>query len=408
MSLEAARPASPKGGLFRSIQKRGQSQCVPAASTGDKRTEATLKGGAALGLILVVFLSAVSAHHLQAAAPLNDRFSSRIALTGTNLVVAGSNVGASKESGEPDHAGNPGGRSVWWTWTAPGDGEVQITTDGSSFDTLLGVYTGTRVSALTGVASNDDHGLLDTSRARFEAQGGIEYQIGVDGYSDGLTIASGTITLALTFLSGPLLRPPNDNFADRTALRGLLVVTNGSNIQATREPGEPWHARQLGDTSIWYAWTAPTAGVVRISTDGSSFNTLLGVYSGSSLTSLTEVASIDDTDLDTGLLTSTVTFSAQAGQSFAIAVDGFDGAAGSAALRIETVSTVVSAPLRLPDGRFQLTITGVSNRTYSVEASGDLILWTEIASVFNTNGTLVFTDPVARNLKRRFYRAVLW
>jgi hypothetical protein len=191
-------------------------------------------------------------------------------------------------------------------------------------------------------------------------------------------------------------------------LRGLLVVTNGSNAQATHEPGEPLHAQQLGDTSIWYAWTAPTAGVVRISTEGSSFNTLLAVYSGSLLTSLTEVASSDDIDLGAGLLTSAVTFSAQAGQSFAIAVDGFDGAAGPVALRIETVSTAVSAPLRLPDGRFQITITGVSNRTYTVEASGDLNLWTEIGSAFNSNGTLVFTDPVARNLKRRFYRAVLW
>ena len=31
----------------------------------------------------------------------------------------GSNQNASKEVGEPNHAGDAGGKSVWWSWTAP-------------------------------------------------------------------------------------------------------------------------------------------------------------------------------------------------------------------------------------------------------------------------------------------------
>jgi hypothetical protein len=405
-------PASRKGRLPNRSSEARENSFVPAAEAGAARTAGRSRTArskpTAPGLILSLVLATGGISSLHGAGPVNDRFSNCIILAGTNLVVAGSNVDASEESGEPDHAGDPGGRSVWWAWTAPGDGDVQITTDGSSFDTLLGIYTGPRVSALTGVASNDDHGLLDTSRVRFQASGGTQYQIAVDGYHDGLTAASGTITLTLSFLSGPLLRPANDAFTNRTWLRGLQVVTSGSNVQATREPGELMHAQKLGDTSIWYAWTAPTSGVVRFSTAGSAFNTLLAVYSGSSLTSLTEVAANDDVDPDAGSLTSAVTFEAQAGQSFVVAVDGFDGAAGPVALTIETVSIVVSAPLRLTDGRFQFTVTGVSNRTYAVEASGDLTLWTGIGSVFNTNGTCLFTDPVARNLKRRYYRALLW
>src|SRR5256885_16260825 len=76
----------------------------------------------ALGLLL-------SPQQLRAAIPPNDRFSNRITLSGTNITVTGSNAGASKEAGEPDHAGNPGGKSVWWTWTAPTNGEVIINTD---------------------------------------------------------------------------------------------------------------------------------------------------------------------------------------------------------------------------------------------------------------------------------------
>ena len=158
-----------------------------------------MKTALACWSVLAAFLG-MAPNPLVAAAPANDRFSNRITLTGTNVTVPGSNAGATKETDEPDHAGNAGGSSVWWTWTSPNDGEVQITTDGSSFDTLLGVYTGTRVSSLTGVASNDDHGLLPTSRLRFEASRGAEYQIAVDGYSDAMSIETGSIRLQLTFV----------------------------------------------------------------------------------------------------------------------------------------------------------------------------------------------------------------
>jgi hypothetical protein len=59
------------------------------------------------------------------------------------------------------HAGDAGGRSVWWSWTAARGGVVSFDTCGAEFDTLLAVYTGDRVDALTKVASNDD---LPTAR----------------------------------------------------------------------------------------------------------------------------------------------------------------------------------------------------------------------------------------------------
>ena len=90
------------------------------------------------------------------AQPANDMFANRIAITGTSNTVTGSNASATKETGEPSHGGNSGGASVWWSWKAPRSDTVTITTSGSSFDTLLGVYTGTSVSALTTIASNDD------------------------------------------------------------------------------------------------------------------------------------------------------------------------------------------------------------------------------------------------------------
>ena len=121
----------------------------------------------------MLFLAGSSARAQQSD---NNQFNSRVILNGTGLSVTGSNVNATKQNGEPNHARNPGGKSVWWSWTAPTNGDVSITTEGSDFDTLLGVYTGSSVSSLSLVSSNDDHGVLVTSRVRFMAAGNLPYQ----------------------------------------------------------------------------------------------------------------------------------------------------------------------------------------------------------------------------------------
>src|SRR5258706_8000585 len=71
----------------------------------------------------------LSVAHLRADEPPNDQFTNRTALVGTNLTVTGWNTNASKEIGEPNHAGNLGGQSVLWTWTAPSNSDVTINTD---------------------------------------------------------------------------------------------------------------------------------------------------------------------------------------------------------------------------------------------------------------------------------------
>jgi hypothetical protein len=292
------------------------------------------------------------------AAPVNDRFANRITISGTNVTVSGSNTNATKEAGEPDHAGNAGGKSVWWTWTAPDNGEVRINTDGSSFDSLLAVYTGTRFSDFAVAATNDDHGVLVTSSVRFQVAKGTNYLIAVDGFNTGSGADFGSINLSLAFLNDPIVRPPNDNFNNRIALVGFPVATNGFNVEATRESGEPYHADKAGDTSVWWTWTAPTAMTVAVSTEGSGFDTLLAIYTGTSVTNLTLVASDDDLDPAAGLLTSVVAFAATNAQVYQIAVDGFDGSAGQIALRIGSANPVLSVPLLLPDQTFQMTLTG--------------------------------------------------
>ena len=129
----------------------------------------------------------------------NDNFADRRSLGNQDATTTGSNVGATGEAGEPDHA-SPAStsvplESVWWSWTAPEDGNVTISTAGSSFDTTLGVYTGTSVGALTEVASNDDDGQNITSLVTFSVIAGTSYAVAVDGFRD----YEGDVALSVDF-----------------------------------------------------------------------------------------------------------------------------------------------------------------------------------------------------------------
>jgi Ca2+-binding RTX toxin-like protein len=115
--------------------------------------------------------------------PVNDNFANRIILNGDSASTTGTNVGATGEPGEPNHAGvSTPIESAWWTWTAPESGEVTIDTIGSNYDTTLGVYTGSAVNSLSTIVGNDDSISL-ISQVTFTATAGTTYQIAVDGFS---------------------------------------------------------------------------------------------------------------------------------------------------------------------------------------------------------------------------------
>ena len=447
------------------------------------------------------------------APPLNNAFANAQAISGSSGSVLGATLNATKETGEPDHVGNPGGASVWYTWTAPSSSPATFDTAYSDFDTLLAIYTGNAVNGLVLVAGNDNLNVNSAcSRTTFIPTAGTVYKIAVDGANgasgnptlrwvqasvslpDLLIVGSAvnpTITtetfapsscavvegliqsgtrriirfntqtanlgnadlvlgnpasnpqfeyaachghyhlqnymayrlrdtngvavglgqkvgfciLDVTKVSpngaanpkytctsqgiqvgwsdvydstldgqwvditgvpngsyllelevnpfGVLLEsdysknltyvpivlgpssaaPPNDTFANATALVGGSVTVSGTTLNATKQSGEPNHAGNAGGHSIWYQWTAPSTKSVIVDTVGSGFDTLLAVYTGTAVNGLTLVASKDDISNPTNLQ-SRVTFSATAGTVYRIAVDGFNGAAGNIFLTI--------------------------------------------------------------------------
>ena len=139
--------------------------------------------------------------------PPNDDFANAQAITGASGAINGTNLFATKEAGEPSHSpdGNLGGKSVWYRWTAPSSGTASLNTSGSTFDTLLAVYTGSSVSALAAIVKNDDdpQGGVTTSVVEFNAVSGTTYQIAVDGFD----ADQGNITLNFTLPGSPTPTP---------------------------------------------------------------------------------------------------------------------------------------------------------------------------------------------------------
>lgn len=251
----------------------------------------------------------------------NDNFANAQLVSGSSGSTSGTNTGATKEAGEPNHAGNFGGASIWFRWQAPANAMVTMTTVGSNFDTLLGIYTGSTVGGLTLIASNDDEAFPSSlnSRVTFTAVAGTTYRIAVDGFNG----ATGNVFF--NWSSGPT-GPANDNFAGAQIISGSSGTVTGNNVNATKETGEPSHAGNSGGVSVWYRWTAPSTGTVTFVTAGSNFDTLLAAYTGASVGGLTLIASNDDAN---ATLQSVITFNASNGVTYYLAVDGYNGAAGS-------------------------------------------------------------------------------
>jgi alpha-tubulin suppressor-like RCC1 family protein len=127
------------------------------------------------------------------------------------------------------------------------------------------------------------------------------------------------------------LPPSNDDVADAALVTGLGGTVHGSNANATLEPSE--NPVIVGaSTTVWFRWTPAFGGRTTMTTIGSFFDTVLGVYTGSpgSLTPL-----VGNDDIQPGVIRqSKVRFQAHAGTPYTIVVAGFGGASGRIALNV--------------------------------------------------------------------------
>jgi hypothetical protein len=319
--------------------------------------------------------------------PSNDNFSNAVVVAAAPFTYAEFNNCATKQAGEPAHAGNAGGHSVWFNWTPAVSHVAVVTTKQSDFDTLLGIYTGSSVGALTQIAANDDIvlGSLQQSYVTFQAQAGVTYHIAVDGYNG----AQGTIFLNVD-------PPANDDYSNALAIATSSGTVSSSTIGASKEPYEAAHAGNVGGHSIWFKWVAPGSGPVDFNTTGSGFDTTLAVYTGKVVTNLTSIAANDDDIENGGLATSRLWFNAVAGTNYYIAVDGFGGDYGNYILSWNMDSRL--SVERLMDGKVKISLTGVDWQRYTLLSSTSNSTWmTNKPTITMAGGMHGFTNNPGTN-----------
>ena len=213
--------------------------------------------------------ASVPSNAIVAEAPLaNDAFSGAVRLVDASGSTASSTIAASREVGEPNHGGYNPSASIWYRYTSTSAGSLIVDTRTSSFDTLLGVYTGSAVNALTTLATNDDAPGGTWSRVTITVEPGVTYFIAIDGYNR----RTGSTLLNWEFTRAP----------DPTA------------------PGAPRNVRaSAGDGLATIYWQAPTSdgnraisqytvtsspGEKRCTTTGALTCTVRGLTNGESYT----------------------------------------------------------------------------------------------------------------------------
>ncbi|HEY6887529.1 MAG TPA: PKD domain-containing protein, partial [Solirubrobacter sp.] len=283
----------------------------------------------------------VSATTQPTAPPDNDAFGNAQTIGVDTPELYGNTTQATAEAGEPKHAGQTASHSVWFRYDAPTTKRLTFGTCGSAFDTVLAVYRGASLNALSSVTADDSSGCGDgASAVTFDTVAGETYWLALDGVAG----ASGAFRISLHGTS--TAAPPGD-----LRSQALTISTDGdistTNLRASKEPGEPNHAGNAGGHSIWFALTAPKAGPVSLDVCGAAFDTLLAVYTDNG--GLQPVA--ENNDSPTCGPASGLEFTATAGVTYYVAVDGRDGATGEFTLRTRfvPVNDAFAAPVALAD-----------------------------------------------------------
>jgi hypothetical protein len=147
--------------------------------------------------------------------------------------------------------------------------------------------------------------------------------------------------------------PPNDNFASAETIPAGGGDTQGTNIDATGEAGEPGSGML---NTVWYTWTPPASTRVTIHLcNAPTFDPTLAVFTGSSTAALTPVVSNDDAAnhfCDPERNASRVVFNATAGTPYRIQVDGHQVDVGNFTITVLVhTNNVVADP---SDGGFAI------------------------------------------------------
>ena len=120
--------------------------------------------------------------------------------------------------------------------------------------------------------------------------------------------------------------PANNCFANPIVVGATPFTNTQSNAGATMEAGEPSNPCNPVGATVWYQWTPSVTGTVVMTTLGSNYDTMLAVYTGSTVGGLTQIACNDDNP--SAWPTSIITFTCQAGVTYRIQLGGWQPSSG--------------------------------------------------------------------------------
>jgi hypothetical protein len=241
---------------------------------------------------------------------------------------------------------------------------------------LNGTQVGTNLSAMT--VSNLGPTNVGAYVARYTVSDGVAVsaepiELQINTLQDGSTSTNSSAWIKY-------LNSANSAFAQPAPMKtGVIKLGGGgdsggyscsqtfSTAGNSDEPGEPVVCNQSAGHPGWYTYVTPASGSMVISTAGSTFNTVLGVFvgPGNSFSTLTNVGCGYTTNYKTYGQPSVILSSVPAGQTNYIVVEGANGASGTARLNIALGNPVaVSAP---PQSQ---TVGPGSNVTLALSATG--------------------------------------
>lgn len=134
--------------------------------------------------------------------PPNDDFGAAQNISAMPYTASQSTIGATTAVDDPTFACLSDQRynSVWYQYTPSDNGVLSVNTFGSTYDTVLAVWSGTR-GALQSEGCNDDTGAATQSELEVTLAADTTYYIEVAGYS---STAFGTLNLSASFEIIPL------------------------------------------------------------------------------------------------------------------------------------------------------------------------------------------------------------
>ena len=155
----------------------------------------------------------------------------------------------------------------------------------------------------------------------------VPTKTGSDVFGGWYTSASGgDVVTAETVVTGDMTlyahwEQLNDTYAKAKAVNGARGSAYGTNNGATADAGEFLRQKYGSSHTVWYKWTAPSNGLLRLEVTDADFDTVMGVFTGSSANNLNTIA-YDDDGGEGGM--SAVDLYVEEGVVYSIAVGGYD------------------------------------------------------------------------------------